>query len=288
MDTFSQKIINELTSLQNETTSLLSTFSRISRRIFDTDSFFSANGNFGFDTLPSEAIPVQDRLFKTFNRVSEIISILLVNSLDKHKGEFENLRSKILSTISQNNFTLNKNVQEEVIYVSNNFEDVKKLISTLYPNSISEPILIPDTNALYANVNIESWTFNDFDKFILAITPSILRDLDRHKIEHRNESVRKKAITLINKIKEYRRRGKLSESVIIVKDKISLFTIATEPDFEKTLSWLDKSNDDDRLIGEALEIIREHGNSAVILITSDINLQNKCELADLVYLEPPE
>ena len=72
-----------------------------------------------------------------------------------------------------------------------------------------------------------------------------------------------------------------------MKGKISIFTIATEPNFEKTLSWLDKRNDDDRLIAETLELIREYGNRPVILITSDINLQNKCEVADLVFLEPP-
>ena len=69
-----------------------------------------------------------------------------------------------------------------------------------------------------------------------------------------------------------------------MKDKVRIFTIATEPDFEHTLKWLDKSNEDDRLIAETLEIIRDYGNRSVVLITADINLQNKCELAHLVYL----
>ena len=51
---------------------------------------------------------------------------------------------------------------------------------------------------------------------------------------------------------------------------------------------LNKENEDDRLIAETLEIMRNYCNHPVILVTSDINLQNKCDVADLAYLEPPD
>ncbi|MCG9900820.1 MAG: PIN domain-containing protein [Hydrotalea sp.] len=288
METSSQKIINELASLQSDTSSYLLNYSKITRRIFPSDSFISITGDYGFEPLQNEAIPIQDKLFKKFNHLAEIISILLVDSLERHIQEFDILKKKIIATISQNEYTWSKNIQEEIIVNNKNFDDIKKTLLNFYPNSIDEPILIPDTNALYSNPEIENWFFSDVDKFIIALTPSVLSDLDKHKIEHRNETVRNKANKLINKIKEYRRRGKLSESVTIVKDKISLFTIAVEPNFDKTLSWLDRENDDDRLIAETLEIIRKHGDRPVMLITSDINLQNKCEVADLAFVEPPE
>lgn len=288
METSSQKIISELASLQSETSSYLLNYSKITRRVFPSDSLISITGDYGFEPLQNEAIPIQDKLFKKFNHLAEIISILLVDSLERHIKEFDILKKKIISTISQNKYTWSKNIQEEIIANNKNFEDIKKTLLNFYPNSINEPILIPDTNALYSNPEIESWNFSDVDKFIIALTPSVLSDLDKHKIEHRNESVRNKANKLINKIKEYRRRGKLSDSITIVKDKISLFTIAVEPNFDKTLSWLDRENDDDRLIAETLEIFRKHGDRPVMLITSDINLQNKCEVADLAFFEPPE
>ncbi len=92
---------------------------------------------------------------------------------------------------------------------------------------------------------------------------------------------------IINKLKEYRRRGKLTEGVTILKGSITLCAIATEPNFENTLKWLDKSNEDDRLIAEFLEIMRSNGGRTTILITGDINLQNKCEIANLPFIEPP-
>ncbi len=63
--------------------------------------------------------------------------------------------------------------------------------------------------------------------------------------------------------------------------------VATEPDFEHTLHWLDNGNSDDRIIASALEIQVRNPSDTVILVSSDINLQNKAEMANLPYLEPP-
>lgn len=61
--------------------------------------------------------------------------------------------------------------------------------------------------------------------------------------------------------------------------------VASEPNFDKTLSWLDRDNNDDRIIASALEIQRDNPSSAVCLVTSDINLQNKTEMARLSYID---
>ena len=106
-------------------------------------------------------------------------------------------------------------------------------------------------------------------------------------MSHRIESIREKAKTLISKIKEYRRRGSILDGVQIVKNKIQLQVTGVEPDFTKTFKWLVKENKDDRLIAEFLEIARLFANAPVYLVTSDINLQTKCEICLILYLEPP-
>ena len=288
METSSQKIIHDLELIHGEISEYLANYSKIVRRSNSGNGFIYLGGEYGFEQLPKEAVSIQDKLFKRFNNISQIISILLIDSVDLHIKEFETCKETITSFITQDDRTYIQNIQQVIQKTRKNFDDIKDVIINLYPNSKNDPILIPDTNALYANTEIEKWEFETFDKFIVALTPSVLSDLDKHKIEHRNESVRNKALKLINKIKEYRRRGKLSEMVHVVKDKIWIFTIANEPDFQKTLGWLDKENDDDRLVAETLEIIRKYGDRAVIVITSDINLQNKLEMANLSFLEPPE
>jgi predicted ribonuclease YlaK len=63
--------------------------------------------------------------------------------------------------------------------------------------------------------------------------------------------------------------------------------IATEPNFDNTLKWLNVENTDDRIIASVLEIQKENPSSIIVLATSDINLQNKAEMANLPFVEPP-
>ncbi|MDQ3997680.1 MAG: PIN domain-containing protein [Gemmatimonadota bacterium] len=65
-------------------------------------------------------------------------------------------------------------------------------------------------------------------------------------------------------------------------------TIALEPRVEETLAWLDPYNDDDRILAALVEVKRQHPRTPVVLVTRDINLQNKAEYAGLPFIEPPD
>lgn len=106
---------------------------------------------------------------------------------------------------------------------------IQEQLKGLYPGTNNDVLLVPDTNALYANHDLESWNYSEFDCFRLILTPSVLADLDKHKIEHRNSEVRQKAIKLIKRIKEYRRRGSLLDGVPIINDSIYIQMVAPSP-----------------------------------------------------------
>ncbi|MCG8332178.1 MAG: PIN domain-containing protein [Chitinophagales bacterium] len=287
MNTVSQNINKELKEIEVDLIKLLRSHSKIKRVIFPNDLFFLSSGDHGFEELNIDGIKLQNSLFKKLNKLSEIISVLIIGFPEKYSIKFVENKKTIEEYILQEGGTWKNSIEDVILDTKTSIENIHEIINQLFPSNVLNPIIIPDTNALYQNTEIEKWNFDETQKFTIIITPSVLKDLDKHKIEHRNESVRNKAQKLIKKLKEYRRRGKLTEGVIIVKNKIDLISIAAEPDFTFTLSWLDPLNDDDRLIAETIEIIRKHGNRPVILITSDINLQNKCELAQLSYMEPP-
>lgn len=61
--------------------------------------------------------------------------------------------------------------------------------------------------------------------------------------------------------------------------------VATEPDFSNTLNWLNNDNMDDRIIASALEIQKQRTSSLVIIVTGDINLQNKAQMANLEFID---
>ncbi len=95
------------------------------------------------------------------------------------------------------------------------------------------------------------------------------------------------ALTRVDKIKGFRSRGRLTDGVPLVEGISEIVAGAVEPDFENTLPWLNIENNNDRILASFIEIIRLHPHSPIILVTRDINLQNKAEFARLQFEEPP-
>jgi predicted ribonuclease YlaK len=147
---------------------------------------------------------------------------------------------------------------------------------------------VPATKALAWNPDLEKWLFAGVWRFTLVLTATVLGELDRLKVEHRNPDFRAKAEGVINRLKSYRRRGELSRGVVLRRSVSTLKTIALEPKVEETLPWLDPTNDDDRVLASFIEVMRQHPRTPVILVTRDINLQNKVEYAGLPFVEPPD
>ena len=151
-----------------------------------------------------------------------------------------------------------------------------------------ECLLVADTNALLSNIDLESWRFDDIEQFTFMLVPQVLSELEDLKTRaDKAESVREKCKKLIRRLKEYRRRGKLTEGVTIVGGKIRLLASAVEPNFANNLPWLVPTHSDDRILACAVEVVRAHPKCAVAIVTNDFNFQTKIEFAQLDYLEAP-
>jgi rRNA-processing protein FCF1 len=183
-------------------------------------------------------------------------------------------------------------------YVPSSIEEAKKdfrahihqaaeLLVSLCETALPGTILIPDTNALCIESNFGAYsTIAGSESFLVMLMPTVLGELEKLKSQHRVPELRQKADKAIQRIKGLRNQGNLNQGVTINKT-IQVCAIAKEPDFNRTLNWLDKDNFDDRIIASALEIQRAKPAAAVILVTGDINLQNKAAAAKLPFAEPP-
>ena len=60
-----------------------------------------------------------------------------------------------------------------------------------------------------------------------------------------------------------------------------------EVDTRSVLQWLDPGVPDGRIMAAALRLQSDHPAGVVILVTTDINLQNKADAVGLPYVEPP-
>jgi predicted ribonuclease YlaK len=146
---------------------------------------------------------------------------------------------------------------------------------------------VPETNSLLANTDPTAYRDIAGQKaFVFMLLPTVLGELDKLKVEHRNPDVREKARKVIDRIKGWRRQGALVDGITVDKS-IKVKAASREPDLKKTLSWLDPRNNDDRIIASVLTLQSESPSAQVILVSGDINLLNKADVAMIETAELP-
>ena len=159
------------------------------------------------------------------------------------------------------------------------------LLAILNTNETAETILIPDTNAIVSAPDpIIYKSLASMSAFVFLLLPTVLAELDTLKINHRNPDFRNKVNKVITRIKGWRNQGSLREGVTVHRT-ITVKAIASEPQMENTLSWLDSGNPDDRIIASVLEVQSNQPNARVVLVTGDINLSNKADVAGIETAE---
>ncbi len=147
--------------------------------------------------------------------------------------------------------------------------------------------VIPDTNALIGCPDPKSYrTIAGRDSFTILLLPTVLAELDRLKLTARDPGLREKVKKLIRRIKGWRGQGSLISGVTLYKT-ITVRAIPHEPRVEESLGWLDETNNDDRIIAAVLEVQSAFPTKEIVLVTSDINLQNKAEAAQVPCAETP-
>jgi len=252
----------------------------------DSVVVISAHGNYAYQKLSEEGRQLQSWLLENYRRFYVLLRVLLreqpkdvIKTLSKDNNVIER-------TIEQQH-TWSNTVEEALKRAIDSLNEELNLLTSLYSAAEGNIILIPDINALLHNPMLEKWSFNEFPKFEIILTPTLLSELDGLKINHRNEAIRQKTETLINQIKEYRRRGNIFQGVNLVKDVSTIKTLAVEPKMEDTLPWLESTNNDDRMLASVVEVMRIYPRSIVAFVTRDINAQNKAEYAQIPYIEPP-
>ena len=160
-----------------------------------------------------------------------------------------------------------------------------EMLAILDANGPSATILIPDTNAIVGEPDPSHYKAIASDgTFVFLLLPTVLVELDELKINHRNPDFRKKVNKAITRIKGWRNQGSLREGVTVDRT-ITVKAVASEPKMDNTLSWLDENNRDDRIIASVLEVQSTYPTARVVLVTGDINLSNKADVARIETAE---
>lgn len=275
-------------SILEDVTRLLSDHSDISRWNEPGSSIFLVGGDYKWADLDLKGRQRQSKVVEEFHRFAALLHVLLRAQPRKQSEQVDDAEEILLKLIEQDDFTWLETTADAVDKAREALDVFKEAVSSLYGESTDVVQVVPDTNSLLFNPQLEDWAFRDFEQFRLVLTPTVVSELDELKMLHRVESVRRKAKGLINRIKEYRRRGSLTDGVPLVRGRSEVVALAVEPRMADSLPWLDPANNDDRIVASVLEVMRTNPRSAVTLITRDLNLQNKAEFSRIPYGEPPE
>jgi hypothetical protein len=189
-------------------------------------------------------------------------------------------------SLGSNNYDLVHDQRNNAVAARNACSPFYRLLDLLEGGEI-EIIVVPDTNAIIAAPDPTAYkTIAGASAFTLILLPTVLAELDNLKNHHRDNAFREKVAKVVSRIKGWRQQGPLLEGVT-VNQTIRIKAIAEEPNFDEALPWLDPSNHDDRIIASILQVQVLAPSANVVLVTSDVNLQNKADAAALPCAETP-
>jgi rRNA-processing protein FCF1 len=292
VETVAERLTAEAERLAADIGHLVDQHSSIRRWNNNSDSpIVFVMGDYAWNKLDLEGQRLQSALLERHARFFDIVRTLLYRQSNDVQRQVEQCQKDVVEVIEQSGCLYEAKKERHRDDARAALGKVGTLLEGLHC-ATEVPSFIPDTNALLFNPRLDTWLFDGVPSFELVLVPSVAAELDKLKIHHGNPQVRDKAERVIRQHKECRRRARdaglsLRDGVPIVSGVSTLSAVAVEPNFDASLPWLDRSNDDDRFLAAAIEVMRDRPRSAVVLVTRDINLQNKADHAGVPFVEPP-
>ncbi|MBW4890315.1 hypothetical protein KXQ82_11330 [Mucilaginibacter sp. HMF5004] len=218
-----------------------------------------------------------------FKKFIEQVELLLTHANPQTVEKIKGVEKKLLNFISQSSHGVPSSTDSGKSLFRKQFEIFTNFLN-LFKTESATLILVPDTNALIQFPDPSSYQKLFGRTFTFLILPTVLSELDKLKVGHRSEDFRHKVKSVIKRLKGFRNQGDVLQGVTVA-GSINVKMVATEPNFEKTLQWLDTENQDDRIIASTLDVQVRNPTDQVVLITSDLNLQNKAQTAMLNFVD---
>jgi hypothetical protein len=282
------RLEQQLQPIENQIIDFLDA-STIEKRQYDPFRIVMPVTNYYWGKTDEKQEHVQLKLLQAYLSWFEHFRMLFYDSPELLQSEIYLTHADVTALIEKKNgWTVPSTIDMAKQVAHENIQHYYQWLHVFHTSDKAGIILVPDTNALIISPDIGSYgAVIGQAKYTVVILPTVLSELDKLKITHRSEDFRKKVETVITSLKGLRQQGNMHEGVTVNR-VVTVKMVAHEPDFKKTLSWLDSENNDDRVIASTLEVQRKEPSSIVILVTHDLNHQNKAEMANLPFIEPPD
>ncbi len=286
MQTTSSRLKKKLESLSERITTLIGGLS-VKHYDWNSDAFVVIGfPNYGWGELSSIQVSDQIGIKRDYCAWFDMLQAAF-SAAPKH------LEQRIAETDKEvrcwieleSNFSIRPDPETNKKALQDLFHQYFEILKVLEASQTNETLLVPDTNAFISEPDPTKYRpIAGSDRFVFLILPTVLVELDSLKNSHHKQELKEKAKKAITRIKGWRNQGSLPEGVK-VDHTITVKTLAVEGRMNKSLSWLDRHNQDDRIIASILEVQSLHPSSQVILVTGDINMMNKADFAQIETCE---
>jgi rRNA-processing protein FCF1 len=223
---------------------------------------------------------------RRYKQIGELISVLIRGAPPSLTRQFKDAEENFMTWLELgSNWSLSTDKKSNEKKIREAAGALYAVVSVLSAGPREQVILVPDTNSLLGSAAPSDYRSISTQKaFEFLLLPTVLSELDELKMLHRNQDVREKAKKVITRIKGWRAQGPLLDGVLVDKT-IIVRALHNEPKVADSLSWLDADNADDRIVASVLHIQATSPSAHVILVTGDINLQNKADAAMIETVE---
>ncbi len=241
---------------------------------------------FYFESSNNAQIKRQMNISERYLTWYELFRLLFKSLPSGLASEVDSAHKNILEWIElDSTWALVADNEANVASCRKDFQILQRLLDV--QDGSGENVVVPDTNAL---IHVpDPRRYKDIagsSAFSFVLLPEVLRELDDLKNFSRKLEFQNKVRKVVGRIAGWRRQGSLIQGVTLDKT-ITVRALAKEPRMDQSLSWLDQSCNDDRIIASVLELQASEPHATLWLVTSDINLQNKCDLAHIPCAETP-
>lgn len=244
---------------------------------------------FYWGDLTPEQANLQITLMRRYDLLMEVIRVLFSGASKETIKSLDDADKQMRVWLElEPSWSLSREAQRNIAAFEEDVTALRSILAILDAVGTQDLVLVPDTNSLLLCSDPCAYrAIVGQDAFTFLLLPTILGELDHLKILHRNEAIRDKAKKVIRRIKGWRAQGSLHAGVTI-DGTITVKGEYREPSMSETLPWLDAGVPDDRLIASVLSVQANSPCSCVVLVTGDINLQNKAEAAFIEIREITE
>jgi hypothetical protein len=246
----------------------------------DTGVILITAPDFYWKTPSPEQRAQQTAIKRDYDRLHELLSLILADGTDDLLRDLASADSGFRKWLElQRNYSLRDDVKRNLAQFNEDARALHGIIDIIAASAPQPLIVVPDTGTVMDHPDpVEYRALVGQDDFIFALLPTVLTELDDLKADYSKQLARDLAVKAIRRVKGWRNQGSLREGVTVDRT-IVVRALHEEPDMDRTLSWLDRTVKDDRIVASVLQLQAEQPGASIVLVTNDVNLLNKADAA---------